>query len=89
MPAWPTADTDDARVDVILTELKRTDAFDPASSRVVPTTGTGWVDPIAARSIESMYNGDTAHGRSAVLLSAQLDLVRRRQAEVHGVGQDS
>ena len=27
---------------------------------VVPTTGTGWVDPIAARAIESMYNGDTA-----------------------------
>ena len=27
---------------------------------IVPTTGTGWVDPIAARAIESMYNGDTA-----------------------------
>jgi uncharacterized membrane protein len=27
---------------------------------IIPTTGTGWVDPVAARSIESMYNGDTA-----------------------------
>ena len=27
---------------------------------IIPTTGTGWVDPVAARAIESMYNGDTA-----------------------------
>ncbi|MBV9513718.1 MAG: alpha/beta-hydrolase family protein, partial [Mycobacteriaceae bacterium] len=55
-----TADTDEARVNVILAELQRTAAFDRRLLVIVPTTGTGWVDPIAARSIESMYNGDTA-----------------------------
>ena len=55
-----TADTDDARVNVILSELQRTAAFDRKLLVIVPTTGTGWVDPIAARAIESMYNGDTA-----------------------------
>src|SRR6202140_3300069 len=57
-----TADTDEARVNVILSELRRTGAFDRKLLVIVPTTGTGWVDPIAARSIESMYNGDTAMG---------------------------
>lgn len=55
-----TADTEDARVNVILSELQRTNALDRKLLVIVPTTGTGWVDPIAARSIESMYNGDTA-----------------------------
>lgn len=55
-----TADTEDARVNVILSELQRTRAFDRKLLVIVPTTGTGWVDPIAARAIESMYNGDTA-----------------------------
>ncbi len=43
-----------------VSELERTGAFDRKLLVIVPTTGTGWVDPIAARSIESMYNGDTA-----------------------------
>ncbi|HUL98616.1 MAG TPA: alpha/beta-hydrolase family protein, partial [Mycobacterium sp.] len=55
-----TADTEDARVNVILSELQRTAAFDRELLVIVPTTGTGWVDPVAARAIESMYNGDTA-----------------------------
>lgn len=55
-----TADTDEARANVILAELQRTAAFDRKILVIVPTTGTGWVDPIAARAIESMYNGDTA-----------------------------
>src|SRR6202011_5001009 len=55
-----TADSDEARVNVILSELQRTGAFSRKLLVIVPTTGTGWVDPIAARSIESMYNGDTA-----------------------------
>ena len=55
-----TAGTDEARVNVILSELQRTGAFSRKLLVIVPTTGTGWVDPIAARSIESMYNGDTA-----------------------------
>lgn len=50
----------DARVAVLLSELQRTRAFDRQLLVIIPTTGTGWVDPIAARSIESMYNGDTA-----------------------------
>lgn len=55
-----TADTDEARVDVILRELERTGAFDRKLLVIVPTTGTGWINPVAARSIETMYDGDTA-----------------------------
>lgn len=55
-----TADSQEARISVILAELQRTGAFDRKLLVVVPTTGTGWVDPIAARAIETMYNGDTA-----------------------------
>ncbi|MCB0931717.1 MAG: alpha/beta-hydrolase family protein [Mycobacterium sp.] len=50
----------EAQVAVLLSELQRTRAFDRKLLVIIPTTGTGWVDPIAARSIESMYNGDTA-----------------------------
>src|SRR6185312_11234899 len=55
-----TADNDEQRTSVILSELQRTHAFERKILVIVPTTGTGWVDPIAARAIESMYNGDTA-----------------------------
>lgn len=55
-----TADTDAARMDVVVRELERTGAFDRQLLVVVPTTGTGWVNPVAARAIETMYNGDTA-----------------------------
>lgn len=55
-----TADTDEARMAVLLSELERTGAFDREVLVIVPTTGTGWVNPIAARSLEMMYNGDTA-----------------------------
>ena len=55
-----TADTDTARADVIVRELERTGAFDRKLLVIIPTTGTGWVNPVAARSIETMYNGDTA-----------------------------
>jgi uncharacterized membrane protein len=55
-----TADDDQARINTIVSELVRTHAFDRKLLVIVPTTGTGWVDPIAARAIESMYNGDTA-----------------------------
>lgn len=48
------------RVALLLSELQRTRAFERRLLVIVPTTGTGWVDPIAARAIESMYNGDTA-----------------------------
>ncbi|WP_029110390.1 alpha/beta hydrolase [Mycobacterium sp. URHD0025] len=55
-----TADTDDQRIAVLLSELERTHAFDRKLLVIVPTTGTGWVNPMAARALETMYNGDTA-----------------------------
>jgi uncharacterized membrane protein len=55
-----TADTDAARMDVVVRELERTGAFDRKVLVIIPTTGTGWVNPVAARAIETMYNGDTA-----------------------------
>jgi uncharacterized membrane protein len=55
-----TAGTDAARTDVIVRELERTGAFNRKLLVIIPTTGTGWVNPVAARSIETMYNGDTA-----------------------------
>lgn len=55
-----TADSDQARADVIVRELVRTAAFDRKLLVIVPTTGTGWINPVAARAIESMYSGDTA-----------------------------
>jgi len=55
-----TADTDEQRMAVLLSELERTGAFDREVLVIIPTTGTGWINPVAARSIELMYNGDTA-----------------------------
>lgn len=55
-----TADSDAARMDVVIRELERTGAFDRKLLVIVPTTGTGWVNPAAARALETMYNGDTA-----------------------------
>lgn len=55
-----TAETDEARLAVLLSELHRTNAFDREVLVIVPTTGTGWVNPVAARAVELMYNGDTA-----------------------------
>ncbi len=55
-----TADTDEGRLAVLLSELERTGAFDRKLLVIVPTTGTGWINPVAARAIELMYNGDTA-----------------------------
>ena len=53
------AGTIEERVAVLLSELQRTRAYERSLLVMIPTTGTGWVDPVAARSIESMYNGDT------------------------------
>lgn len=55
-----TADTDQERADVLVRELDRTRAADRKVLVIVPTTGTGWINPIAARALELMYNGDTA-----------------------------
>lgn len=53
-------DNVEGRVALLLSELQRTRAFERRVLVIVPTTGTGWVDPVAARAIESIYNGDTA-----------------------------
>jgi uncharacterized membrane protein len=55
-----TANDDQGRMAVLIGELERTLAFTRKLLVIVPTTGTGWVDPVAARSLEMMYNGDTA-----------------------------
>ena len=52
-------DTTAERVALLLSELARTRAHERQLLVIIPTTGTGWVDPVAARSVESMYNGDT------------------------------
>ena len=54
------ADTDEARMALLLSELERTGAFEREVLVIAPTTGTGWINPIASRSLELMYNGDTA-----------------------------
>ena len=55
-----TAPDDRGRLAVLLEELERTGAFNRKLLVIAPTTGTGWIDPVAARSLEMMYNGDTA-----------------------------
>ncbi len=55
-----TADTDEGRADILVRELDRTRAADRKVLVIVPTTGTGWINPVAARALELMYNGDTA-----------------------------
>jgi uncharacterized membrane protein len=54
------ADSVEERVDLAIAELERTGAFERAVLVAVTPTGTGWVDPDAARTIEYMYGGDTA-----------------------------
>ncbi|MCV7055638.1 transmembrane protein [Mycolicibacterium gilvum] len=49
-----------ARVRLILDELDRTRAWDRRILVVAGATGTGWINPVAAESIELMYNGDSA-----------------------------
>jgi uncharacterized membrane protein len=55
-----TAPDDQGRLDVLVHELERTGAFTRKVLVIAPTTGTGWIDPVAASSVETMYNGDTA-----------------------------
>jgi uncharacterized membrane protein len=78
-----TAPTTEARVAVLLSELQRTHAFERTLLVIMPTTGTGWVDPIAARAIESMYNGDTALvGMQYSYLPSWISLLADRQKSV-------
>ncbi|MGW4717661.1 alpha/beta hydrolase [Nocardia sp. NPDC004260] len=46
--------------ELAVSELERTGAFDRKALVVVTTTGTGWVNSLAASALEYMYDGDTA-----------------------------
>ncbi|UTM38576.1 alpha/beta-hydrolase family protein [Rhodococcus pyridinivorans] len=52
--------TTDEQVQLILDELDRTKAWEREILVVAGTTGTGWVNPFAADSIEAIYNGNSA-----------------------------
>ncbi|MFC6317934.1 alpha/beta hydrolase [Corynebacterium gerontici] len=48
------------RAQRVVKELQRTHAEDRKVVMVATTTGTGWVNPTAAQSLELLYDGDTA-----------------------------
>jgi uncharacterized membrane protein len=54
------ADGTEERAQLVVDELNRTHAQDREVLMLVATTGTGWVDPLAAAALEYMYRGDTA-----------------------------
>ena len=54
------AGSPDERAGLAVRELERTGAFRREILGVVTTTGTGWVDPNAASSLEYLHRGDTA-----------------------------
>ena len=54
------AGTPDERAALAVRELERTGAFQRELLGVITTTGTGWVDPNAASSVEYLHGGDTA-----------------------------
>lgn len=54
------APTDEERAALVVRELERTGAASRSAVMVATTTGTGWVNPTAALSLEVLYDGDTA-----------------------------
>jgi uncharacterized membrane protein len=54
------ADSPRERAELAVAELERTGAFDRPVLVVATTTGTGWINPVAAESIERLWNGRTA-----------------------------
>lgn len=48
------------RAALAVRELERTGGFERSVLAVVTTTGTGWVDPLAAEALEFVTNGDSA-----------------------------
>lgn len=54
------APTDDERSALVVDELNRTRAWERAAVAIVPTTGTGWINPHAAQAIELLSAGDVA-----------------------------
>ena len=53
-------DSIEARADLALQELIRTNAFSRDILIVATTTGTGWLDPGAVDTVEYVHNGDSA-----------------------------
>lgn len=51
---------DGDRAALVLDELVRTGAFDREVLCLMTTTGTGWIDPVAAAALEYLWAGDTA-----------------------------
>ncbi|MFD3747928.1 alpha/beta hydrolase [Nocardia sp. NPDC058633] len=51
---------DRTAAELAVAELERTDAFEREAMVVVTTTGTGWVNGMAAGAVEYLYGGDTA-----------------------------
>ncbi|WP_367345948.1 alpha/beta hydrolase [Stenotrophomonas bentonitica] len=56
----PSASTARARARLALRELQRQGGFERANLVVITPTGTGWVDPAAADSLEYLLHGDVA-----------------------------
>lgn len=54
------AKTAQDRANLVVRELERTGAFNRSVLVVATVTGTGWVEPQAADSLEYMWNGDSA-----------------------------
>ncbi|MEY3361918.1 MAG: hypothetical protein RL531_1637 [Actinomycetota bacterium] len=54
------ADSPEARARLAVRELERTGAFERRVLVVATTTGTGWINPRSARSLEALNGGDTA-----------------------------
>ena len=54
------ADSPQARANLSLQELKRTDAFSREVLVLATVTGTGWLEPQSVDAIEYMYGGNTA-----------------------------
>ncbi|RRD26087.1 alpha/beta hydrolase [Actinomyces bowdenii] len=54
------ASSDEEVAALVVEELERTGAAQRSAVMIAPTTGTGWVDPVAAMSLELLYDGDTA-----------------------------
>lgn len=54
------ANSTKARADLAVEELERTGAFDRSVLVVMTATGTGWIEPQSADSLEYIWNGDSA-----------------------------
>ncbi len=75
------ADSLQARADLLLAELQRTGAFDRKVLVLATTTGTGFLDPRGVDPIEYMFNGDTAiAGVQYSYLPSWLSLLADKQA---------